>query len=234
MILAPFDPETLPVTRRDTALPAVPHERLRPEALRQRLAQAPAWTPELFRDVVMPDAGTPRAAAVLLALRPSAEGLQLVLTRRRDDLRLHGGQISFPGGRRDPDDVDALGNALREAEEEVGLSPQRVEPLGLLPEYTTITGFIVTPVVSLIAADARLRADPREVAEIFEVPLAFLMDPAHHELRSWNPEDGRPNAPGGPARSFYAMPWTGPDGARRFIWGATAAMIRNLYRMLIA
>lgn len=230
----PFDPESLPVTHRDTALPAVDAQRLLPQALRARFATPPTWSPELFRDVVSADAPPLRPAAVLIALLPRPDGLQLLLTQRRDDLPTHAGQISFPGGGRDARDADALHTALREAEEEIGLAPALVEPLGTMPDYTTITGYAVTPVVALVAPEARLRADPREVAEIFEVPLAFLMDPSHHELRSWDPGTGRPGTAAGPRRSFYAMPWTSPQGRTRFIWGATAAMIRNVYRLLIA
>ncbi len=233
-MLPPFDPESIPVRARDNALPAVDPVRLRPAALRARFAQPPQWAPEVFRDARSTLAPT-RAASVLIGLVERGDaGLQLLLTRRNARLQQHGGQISFPGGRRDPGDVDAVHTALREAHEEIGLDPSRVETLGTLPLYTTITGFAVTPVVALVAADALLRADPGEVAELFEVPFSFLMDPAHHEHRSWNPENGAAADDTTPRRSFYAMPWTSELGQRYFIWGATAAMIRNLYRLLVA
>ena len=233
-MLPPFDPESIPVRARDAALPALDRARLRPDSLRARFAQPPRWTPEVFRDARTALEPT-RAASVLIGLVERGDaGLQLLLTRRNARLQVHGGQISFPGGSRDPGDVDPVQTALREAHEEIGLDPARVETLGTMPVYTTITGFAVTPVVALVAADALLRADPGEVAELFEVPFDFLMDPANHEHRSWNPENGAPAGDATPRRSFYAMPWTSALGQRYFIWGATAAMIRNLYRLLAA
>ena len=232
-MLPPFDPETIPVRRRDDALPPVDPARLRAAWLRARFARPPDWTPEVFRDT-RDTAEARRAASVLIGLVERPQGLQLLLTRRNAHLQVHAGQISFPGGSRDPDDVDPVHTALREAHEEIGLDPDRVETLGTMPVYTTITGFAITPVVAMVEPTALMRADPREVAELFEVPLVFLMDPTHHEHRSWNPLDGAAAGPATPRRSFYAMPWTSTQGQRYFIWGATAAMIRNLYRLLIA
>jgi 8-oxo-dGTP pyrophosphatase MutT (NUDIX family) len=156
--------------------------------------------------------------------------LTVLLTQRTDHLNDHPGQISFPGGRVEADDADAVATALREAHEEIGLEAFEVEVLGSLPTYTTGTGFIVTPVVGLVAARAVLRPDPVEVAEVFEVPLAWLMDPANHRRHAV--------AIAGSMREFLSIPWLGTDasGAPRsyFIWGATAAMLRNLYRFLAA
>ena len=127
---------------------------------------------------------------------------------------------------------DAVAAALREAQEEVGLDPQRVEVLGSLPTYTTGTGFIVTPVVGLIAPRdgehplLSLRPDPGEVEEAFEVPLDFLMDPRHHQRRVFDLS--------GTSLEFFSMPWSSEAGKEYFIWGATAAMLRNLYRFLSA
>jgi len=154
----------------------------------------------------------------------------VLLTRRTDHLRDHAGQISFPGGRAETHDEDAVATALREAEEEVGLARSHVDVIGALPHYTTVTGFIVTPVVALVQPGLDLALDPFEVAEAFEVPLAFLMNPAHHQRHAFDL--------GGAQRRFLSMPWVaaGADGSPRqyFIWGATAAMLRNLYGFLSA
>ena len=140
------------------------------------------------------------------------------------------GLWSFPGGRAESSDADATATALREAHEEIGLEPFEIEVLGSLPTYTTSTGFIVTPVVGLVQPGAALRPDPSEVAEVFEVPLAWLMNPANHRRHAVEVA--------GATRRFFSIPWNGVDangGPRRyFIWGATAAMLRNLYRFLAA
>jgi 8-oxo-dGTP pyrophosphatase MutT (NUDIX family) len=148
----------------------------------------------------------------------------VLLTRRTDHLRDHAGQISFPGGRREPEDANAVATALREAEEEIGLSPGHVEVLGSLPDYTTVTRFVVTPVVGLIEQLPTLTPDPFEVAEIFEVPLGFLMNPANHRSHVFELDGQR--------RQFLSMPWVSAVGREFYIWGATAAILRNLYRAL--
>ncbi|HSO07895.1 MAG TPA: CoA pyrophosphatase [Pelomicrobium sp.] len=160
------------------------------------------------------------AAAVLVPLVERPHGLQVLLTQRTAHLNDHAGQVSFPGGRVDPGDVSREATALREAEEEIGLARERIEILGRLPEYHTVTGFSVTPVVGYLAPPFDLRLDAFEVAEVFEVPLAFLMDPANHQRHSFVYQ--------GRSRSYYAMPYEG-----RFIWGATAAMLINLQRALL-
>ena len=169
-----------------------------------------------------------RPAAVLVPLVQRPTGLQVLLTQRTAHLHDHAGQVSFPGGRTDPQDRDAVATALREAQEEVGLDPALVEVIGALPVYTTVTRYQVTPVVALVAPTLTLRLDPFEVAEAFEVPLAFLMDPAHHRRHLVEVAPGV-------TRQFLSMPWS-PDPAaapeRFFIWGATAAMLRNLYHLL--
>jgi 8-oxo-dGTP pyrophosphatase MutT (NUDIX family) len=156
---------------------------------------------------------------VLMPLVMRADGLHMLLTRRTEHLRDHAGQISFPGGRSEPGDADAAATALREAEEEVGLDPALAEVIGSLPTYTTVTGFVVTPVLALVQPALTLRLDRFEVAEAFEVPLPFLMNPAHHQRHTFNFAGGE--------RQFLSMPWNG-----YFIWGATAAMLRNLYHLL--
>lgn len=223
-----FDPEELPVIAAVGDLPQVPADRLTPVALRERFRAPPAWRPELLSD--RPGLQrSPARASVLVALVLRKE-LTVLLTRRTDHLRHHAGQISFPGGRAEPGDADSLATALREAQEEVGLVRSEAEVIGLLPEYTTVTQFVVTPVVALVTPAFTLRPDPVEVEEVFEVPLAFLMNPAHHERRGIEIE--------GATREFFSMPWSGADalGAPRryFIWGATAAMLRNFYRFLSA
>jgi 8-oxo-dGTP pyrophosphatase MutT (NUDIX family) len=225
-----FDPESIPLDP-DFAQPSargepVPVERLSAAALRRRLAEPPVWTPELRGDGRWRSAGAPiRPAAVLMPLLIDAPAPTVLLTRRTAHLQEHAGQVSFPGGRVDAGDRDPVHTALRETEEEIGLPPAAVDVIGTLPPYLTATGYEVTPVVGLIEHAPTLRLDRFEVAEAFEVPLAFLMDPANHERRRIEIA--------GAARTFYAIPWT--DAARRyFIWGATAAMLRNLYQLLRA
>jgi 8-oxo-dGTP pyrophosphatase MutT (NUDIX family) len=229
------NPRSAPVLGTDAHLPAIPAERLTSEALRARFAatlrpaadapEAEAWQPE-FRGDGRPGGGrAPRPAAVLVPLVRRPEGLAVLLTRRTDHLNDHAGQVSFPGGRTDPDDADAIATALREAREEVGIQPDEVEVIGRLPTYTTVTDYEVSPVVGLLDPPRALALDAFEVAEAFEVPLAFLMDPAHHRHHAVQA--------GETARRFLSMPWARePAGPDYFIWGATAAMLRNLYRFL--
>lgn len=155
------------------------------------------------------------SAAVLIPIVPRASGATVVLTLRTAALRHHAGQVSFPGGRIEASDRDAADAAVREAFEEIALSRAAVEPIGYLERYVTITGFIVTPTVAFVDPAAAFEADRREVDEVFEVPLAFLLDPAARELRT-REFMGRP-------RQYHAIEFGG-----REIWGATAAMIVNL------
>lgn len=220
------DPRAVPVVAVDAHLPPVPPERLTAEALRARFARPPAWQPETRADGRGPVQATAEAS-VLVPLVVQPDGLQVLLTQRTAHLKAHAGQISFPGGRAEPGDRDAVQTALRETQEEVGIAPARVEVVGTLPAYTTITGFCVTPVVGLLVPPMALQLDAFEVAEAFEVPLAWLMNPAHHHHHRIE-LDGAP-------RQFLSMPWTPADGRREFfIWGATAAMLRNFYRFLAA
>lgn len=218
-----FDPEALPVES-IAGEPAVPQERLTSAALRDRFANPPSWVEEQFDERRLLNArGEPTPASVLIPLVLRESGPTLLLTQRTAHLNDHAGQVSLPGGRVDEGDVSAIDTALRETEEEVGLHRRHIEILGSLPDYFTATGFRVTPVVSLVQPPFDLRADPFEVAEIFEVPLAFLMDGRNHQRRAID----LPNS--SERRTFYAMPYD-----RFFIWGATAGMLRNLFHFLRA
>jgi 8-oxo-dGTP pyrophosphatase MutT (NUDIX family) len=158
-------------------------------------------------------------AAVLLPLINRAEGVSVLFTQRTAHLSDHAGQISFPGGRAEAGDPGPVATALREAEEEVGLPARCVEVIGTLPRYRTVTHYEITPVVGFVEPPFSLAPDPFEVAEVFEVPLEFFLDPAHHESHAYEYR--------GVLRRYFAMPWQG-----RFIWGATAGMLMNLYRLL--
>ena len=223
-----FNPQELPVIGIDDHLLPVATERLVPQALRERFHAPPIWQPEVVAERRFTQR-EPTHASVLVPL-VKRDRLMVLLTQRTDHLTDHPGQISFPGGRVESTDVDATATALREAHEEIGLDAVHVDVLGALPTYTTGTGFIVTPVFALIEPGFTVTADPFEVAEVFEVPLDFLMNPAHHRRHAVDVAGVR--------REFLSMPWEGLDEAGRprryFVWGATAAMLRNFYRFLSA
>ncbi|QBE62665.1 CoA pyrophosphatase [Pseudoduganella lutea] len=218
-----FDPAQLPIDA-IAGEPPVPHERLVAGWLRERFAAPPDWFPETA-DESRAAKPHPTPASVLVPLVEREGGLTVLLTQRTAHLHDHAGQVAFPGGRAEHDDVDAIDTALRETEEEIGLHRRHIDILGTLPLYYTGTGYAVTPVVGLVRPPFDLKADPFEVAEIFEVPLRFLMDGAHHEVRSAAVPEGAP----GEKRTFYTMPHGG-----HFIWGATAGMLRNLFHFLRA
>jgi 8-oxo-dGTP pyrophosphatase MutT (NUDIX family) len=190
------------------------------DELRRRLTQAgrPAFA-------VYGDDGAGREAAavtpasVLVPIIAHPGELTLLFTQRTAHLRNHSGQVSFPGGRAEPGDASPEFTALREAEEEIGVPGERVEILARLPEYLTRTGFRVTPVVGLLEPPLELTPDRREVEEVFEVPLAFFLDPANHERRTRELQ--------GQTVGYYVMQYR-----ERVIWGATAGMLLNLYRRL--
>ncbi len=223
-----FNPQELPVLGVDHHLPPVPSGRLMPLALRQRFKAPPVWAPETSVERRFTER-EPAHASVLVPL-VLRDTITVLLTQRTDHLTDHPGQISFPGGRAEAYDADATATALREAREEIGLDASHVDVIGSLPTYTTGTGFIVTPVVAFVRPSFTVQADPFEVAEIFEVPLLFLMSPANHHRHAVDV--------GGVRREFLSMPWPGlgenGQPRRYFIWGATAAMLRNLYRFLAA
>lgn len=160
-----------------------------------------------------------RPAAVLVPIVVRAPEFTLLLTHRAEHLAAHGGQVGFPGGRIEDTDASPVAAALREAEEEIGLARAYVEVIGALDTYETGTGFRISPVVALVRPEFSLAIDAREVAGVFEVPLAFLMEPRNHERHRavWR----------GKEREFYAMPYDG-----HYIWGATAGMIVDLYQKL--
>ncbi|MCI4439658.1 CoA pyrophosphatase [Tibeticola sp.] len=226
-----FNPREVPVIGVDAHLPRVDPAELTLDRLRRRFQSPPTWVPELRAEPQwLPGSLKPAAVLIpLLASRGRDAPVHVLLTERAGHLSSHAGQIAFPGGRIDEGDADPIMAALREAQEEVGLDPTRVEALGLMPTYTTGSGYLVTPVVGLVDPSAPLRANSSEVSDIFEVPLDFLMNPQHHQRHSvaWQ----------GAQREWFSMPYldrsTQPP-RERFIWGATAGMLRNLYRMLSA
>ncbi len=172
-----------------------------------------------IRDDRAPDAPDPVRAAVLVPLVGRPEGTTVLLTRRTDSLSTHAGQVSFPGGRMDAGDRDEEFTALRETQEEIGLDPTHIELLGRLDTYVTRTGFSVTPVVGHVRPPFELRPNPEEVDAVFEVPLAFLLDPANRALEKRLFE--------GVERLFYAYRWQ-----HYYIWGATAGMLVNLVDLM--
>ena len=188
--------------------------------LRDCFAREPAAVPLTSGDGwLWRPASEIRTAAVMVPVVVHEGELRVLFTVRTDHLYDHAGQISFPGGRTDPGDETVFDTALRESTEEIGLPPERVEVLGTLSEYITVTGYRVTPVIGLISAPPPLTLDAFEVADVFEVPLAFLLDPQNHQCNTVVHR--------GRERHYYAVPF----GAR-YIWGATAGMLMNFCRYL--
>ena len=203
-----------------------------PETVRRRFAHAvagerasdPSTIAAMRGDHSLVPGGAPPAtaltpAAVLVPLVMRPQELTVLLTQRTAHLAAHAGQISFPGGSIEPDDADSIDAALRETEEEVGLPRDHVEVIGRLDTYVTSTGFEVTPVVGLVRAPYPTRPDPFEVAEVFEVPLSFIVDPGNHQRHSREFK--------GRVRTFFVLPYE-----NRYIWGATAGMLVNLAEVL--
>ncbi|MBE7370064.1 CoA pyrophosphatase [Ramlibacter pallidus] len=218
-----FDPKQVPVLGVDAHLPPVALQALGPEALRRRFAEPRPWEPEVWSEKRFTDRQLALASVlvpIVMRDRPT-----VLLTERTAHLSTHSGQVAFPGGKQDDTDVDAAHTALREAHEEIGLEREWAEVIGTMPTYTTGTMFVITPVVALVQPDYRLTLNPHEVADAFEVPLDFLMDPRHHRRHAFEFSGTR--------REWFSMPYE-EGGKERFIWGATAAMLRNFYRFLSA
>lgn len=174
--------------------------------------------PDMRHMIIRP---TLRDAAVLIPVVDHAEGASVILTQRTTNLRSHSGQIAFPGGRIDPEDASPEDAALRETGEEIGLATDHIEVIGRLPDYVSGSGFRIAPVLAVVRPGFTLDLNPHEVDAAFEVPLAFLMDPANHrrQSRMWQDKE----------RFFYEMPF-----GERYIWGVTAGIIRTLYERLYA
>lgn len=223
MTLPTIDPRTVPVTQVDSHLPAIEHQSLQANALRSRFATPPAWQPEFLAEKKFMDR-EPMPAAVLLPIVQRPEPTVL-LTLRTPHLSTHSGQIAFPGGKVDETDTNVVAAALREAQEEIGLDAHFVEVLGQLPIYITGSAFHIAPVVALVSPGFTLSPNPYEVADVFEVPLAYLMNPAHHRHHrtDWQ----------GVQREWLSIPYQDHQ-TERFIWGATAGMLRNFYQFLRA
>ena len=189
------------------------------DELRARLKRVPPTFTVYGDDGTEGREAASTAAAVLIPVIAHPQGLTVLFTQRTTHLRSHSGQVSFPGGRAEPGDAGAEFTALREAEEETGLRPASVEVLARLPDYRTRTGYRVTPVIGLVMPPLALAPDPREVAEIFEVPLAFFMEERNRQRRTRQFQ--------GQAVGYYVFEYQS-----RVIWGATAGMLVNLNRML--
>lgn len=217
-----FDAHKAPVIGVDAHLPKVSPAALHADGLRARFGSSRTWVPEIAGEPRFSDRAPVRAAVLIpLVMR---DEVTVLLTQRPSHMSSHAGQIAFPGGKIDATDANAIAAALRETHEEVGIESHFIQVLGELPVYTTGSGFLVTPVLGLLEDGFSLAPNPSEVSDVFEVPLRFLMDPAHHRRHAveW----------AGMRREWLSMPYV--DGnIERFIWGATAGMLRNLYGYML-
>lgn len=223
--VAGFDPVSQPVLP-SAPLPALPPDALCIDSIRRAFAQPVSWQVEpLFAEAFVPGSRAyvqARQAAVLVPLVQRDNGLHVLFTRRADHLHDHAGQVSFPGGCIEPGDIDPIAAAIRETHEEIGVEQQFVNVMGVHPALLTTTSFVMTPIVGELLPGFDLIPDQSEVAEIFEVPLAVLMDPSHHQLHQLQAGFGH-------GRCYFSIPWQS-----YFIWGATAILIRNFYHFLAA
>lgn len=229
-----FDPRDIPWTRPSGEWPALSPDDLTADRLKAVFKNPIEWSPEVKREPTLGQRPS-KAAAVLIPIVLRGDlgsAPHILLTQRTMHLSSHAGQIAFPGGKVDAVDANVEAAALREAQEEVGLAPHFIEVLGTMPEYITGTAFHITPVVALVSPEHDVTPNSFEVEDVFEVPLAFLMNPANHRLHAWERD--------GVLRQWYSMPYIETHASdkspskERFIWGATAGMIRNLYRFLLA
>lgn len=221
-----FDPLTQPIVSVADAPAALLPSTVQLDFIRLAFAQTVPWHVEpIFTDSFGSDFShfkdTVRAA-VFIPLVQRAAGLHVIFTRRASHLHDHAGQISFPGGQIDRLDRDAVAAAIRETQEEIGIAPRYLEPLGTHPVYLTSTRYTMLPVIGLVLPGFTIAPNRTEVAEVFEVPLTVLMDPGVHRLH-------KAQLPDGNYRYYFSITWEG-----HFIWGATAALIRNLYHYLAA
>ncbi|SRR5690606_9733625 len=226
VVVPGFDPEAQPILPPDQILPPLQPDALELSFICEAFKSPVNWQVEpVFTESFQADslelAGIVRAA-VFMPLVQRASGLHLIFTRRASHLYDHAGQICFPGGRIEPQDLSAEAAALRETEEEIGVSAEYIDVIGTQPGFLTSTKFTMKPVIGVVKPGFTITPDETEVAEVFEVPLGFLMDPSHHFLH-------RAELPNGGHRLYFSMPW-----GQYFIWGATAALVRNFYHYLRA
>ena len=225
IVVPGFDPKAQPLVELDVLQP-LSKACLELDFICRAFTCALDWEVEpVFTESFQPDLASHSdvvAAAVLVPLVQRPDGLHVIFTRRASHLYDHAGQICFPGGRIETFDQDAVAAAIRETEEEIGIAPSFIEVIGSHPSFLTSTGFTMKPVIGLVSAGFTVTPDETEVAEVFEVPLAVLMDPARHRLHE-------AQLPGGGHRFYFSITWQS-----YFIWGATAALIRNIYHYLAA
>jgi len=226
VIVPGFDPQTQPIVPLSDILLPLNNAAIQLDFIREAFSTPVDWQVEpVFTESFQADSLDLIdivQAAVFVPLVQRPEGLHLLFTRRASHLYDHAGQICFPGGRIEVSDRDAVDAALRETREEIGVAPEYIQLLGTQPGFLTSTRFTMKPVIGYVRPGFTIRPDLTEVAEVFEVPLSFLMDPSHHFLH-------RANLPDGGHRFYFSMPWKD-----YFIWGATAALIRNFYHFLSA